>query len=120
MKPVAIRYVRDVDEARKFYQALGLAYEYGQRPSRRGTIVWTELTGAGGLVALHHVPDDEPHVPVELSFESGEPLEDVVERLRAAGYEPEAEIVDETFGRMLAVRDPEGLMIHVIEHDRTI
>ena len=41
-------------------------------------------------------------------------------RLRAAGYEPETEIVDESFGRSFQVRDPEGLLMQVNEHDRTI
>lgn len=120
MRPIMIRYVRDADAAQRFYRALGLAQAYSQRPDRRGTVAWTELTGDGGLLALHHLPDDQPHDPVELAFDSGEPLEDVVKRLRAAGYEPETEIVDESFGRSFTVRDPGGLLIQVNEHDRTI
>jgi predicted enzyme related to lactoylglutathione lyase len=120
MKPVAIRYVRDVERAREFYQALGLAHDYSTRPTRKGAVMWTEMAGDGGMVALHQLPEDGPHVSVELCFEAGEPLEDVVSRLREAGYEPETEIVDESFGRSFQVRDPEGLLIQVDEHDRTI
>ena len=126
MKPVAIRYVRDVDRALEFYTALGLGHEFSTRPTRRGPVMWTEMTGTGGLLALHHLPAEEagtpgaPHAPVELSFEASEPLEEVVGRLRAAGYEPETVIVDESFGRSFQVRDPEGLLIQVNENDRTI
>jgi predicted enzyme related to lactoylglutathione lyase len=120
MKPVAIRYVRDVARARGFYQALGLRHEYSTRPTRKGSVMWTELTGDGGMLALHQLPEDGPHASFELCFEAGEPLEDVVGRLRAAGYELETEIVDESFGRSFQVRDPEGLLLQVNEHDRSI
>jgi catechol 2,3-dioxygenase-like lactoylglutathione lyase family enzyme len=120
MKPVVIRYVRDVPSADAFYEALGLARDYSTRPTRKGPVMWTELAGDGGTLALHHLPEDGPHAAVELCFEAGEPLEDVVGRLRAAGYEPETEIVDESFGRSVQVRDPEGLLLQVNEHDRTI
>lgn len=120
MKPVAIRYVRDVERALGFYQALGLRQDYNTRPTRKGPVMWTEMTGDGGMLALHHLPEDGPHASVELCFEAVEPLEDVVGRLRAAGYEPETEIVDESFGRSVQVRDPEGLLLQVNENDRTI
>jgi uncharacterized glyoxalase superfamily protein PhnB len=57
---------------------------------------------------------------VELAFEAEEPLEDVVARLRAAGFEPVTAIVDESYGRSFRVRDPEGLSIQVNEHDRAL
>lgn len=122
MKPTAIRYVRDVAAAREFYEALGLAHEYSERPTRRGVVMWTELCGDGGSLALHSLPAEDlgSHVAVELSFSSGEPLEAVTERLRAAGYELETEIADEAFGRSFRVRDPEGLLIQVNEHDHDI
>ena len=126
MKPVPIRYVRDLDAARRFYEALGLTYDYSTRPPRRGPSAWTELRGDGGCLALHHVPgdapqqDDAPEQGVELSFEATEPLETVTDRLRAAGYQLATEIVDESFGRSFTVRDPEGLVIQVNEHDRSL
>jgi catechol 2,3-dioxygenase-like lactoylglutathione lyase family enzyme len=137
MRPIAIRYVRDVDAASAFYEALGMTREYSERPTRRGLVMWTELTGEGGKLALHSLPDEDGagraggaddddrdakggHAQVELSFESEEPLELVTGRLRAAGHALETEIVDETFGRSFRVRDPEGLLIQVNEHDRTL
>jgi catechol 2,3-dioxygenase-like lactoylglutathione lyase family enzyme len=139
MRPIAIRYVRDVDAARAFYEALGMTRDYSQRPTRRGLVMWVELTGDGGTLALHSLPDEDGatiadstgsatgkpgvtpgHSAVELSFESQEPLERVTGRLRQAGYPLETEIVDETFGRSFRVRDPEGLVIQVNENDRTL
>jgi catechol 2,3-dioxygenase-like lactoylglutathione lyase family enzyme len=116
MKVMPIRYVADVAAATRFYTALGLVQ--GDR-SRSGN--WTELNAAGGTLALHTVRTAEQDIPgrVELSFESAEPLEELVQRLRAAGFEPDA-IVDENFGRSLRVIDPDGVPVQVNEHDREL
>jgi len=113
-----IRYVRDMEAAGRFYTALGLAVEFTSRAPRTGPSMWVELRGGPGGMALHHVA--EPGAGVELAFVAEEPLEDVVERLVAAGYRPATAIVDEAFGRSFTVRDPEGLLIQVNEHDREL
>jgi catechol 2,3-dioxygenase-like lactoylglutathione lyase family enzyme len=116
MRPMTIRYVKDMEAARRFYLALGLTHDFTSRKPRRGPSVWTELAGTHGTgLALHYVP--EGGATAELCFQAEEPLEDVVERLRAAGYEPETDIVDESFGRAFTIRDPEGLLIAVNEND---
>jgi len=119
MRPMTIRYVKDMDAARRFYLALGLTHDFTSRKPRRGPSVWTELSGTPGTgLALHYAPEDGSiNKRAELCFQSEELLEDVIERLRAAGYEPETEIVDESFGRSFTVRDPEGLLIQVNEND---
>lgn len=115
-----IRYVRDMAAAQRFYEALGLTHSFTSRlPRHGGPSVWTELASTAGGLALHHVPDDAPG-QVSLSFEAEEPLEGVIDRLRAAGYEPEGDIVDESFGRSFRVRDPEGLVIQVNENDHEL
>jgi predicted enzyme related to lactoylglutathione lyase len=119
MRVMAIRYVRDVDSVRRFYEALGLTLEFAsRRPRRGGEAVWTELagSGSGGHLALHQW-DEEPADRVELTFQADEPLEQVVQRLSEAGYEPATEIVDEAFGRSFTIRDPEGLIIQINEND---
>jgi len=119
MRAMAIRYVRDVDSAQRFYQALGLTIEFAsRRPRAGGPSVWTELsgTGPGSSLALHRW-DEDPASAVELSFQAEEPLEQVVDRLRRSGYELATEIVDEAFGRSFTIRDPEGLLIQINEND---
>lgn len=119
MRVMAIRYVRDVESARRFYQTLGLTLEFASRtPRQGGSSVWTELagSGAGANLALHQW-DSDPAVDVQLSFQADGPLEHVVDRLRENGYEPATEIVDESFGRSFTIRDPEGLLIQINEND---
>jgi catechol 2,3-dioxygenase-like lactoylglutathione lyase family enzyme len=114
-----IRYVQDMAAARRFYEALGLEVTFATRPPRSGPVRWVELSGHAGGLALHYADDAGP-TPIELSFESDEPLEKVVQRLSAAGFEPATAIVDESFGRSFTVRDPGGLLIQVNEHDRDL
>lgn len=119
MRVMAIRYVRDVNSAQRFYQALGLTLEFAsRRPRRGGPSVWTELAGSGpGANLALHQWDEELDSKVSLSFQADEPLEHVADRLRAEGYEPATEIVDEAFGRSFTIRDPEGLLIQINEND---
>lgn len=119
MKPNALRYVRDMEAARRFYGVLGLHEDFASRPPRHGPSMWVEL-GGGGTLALHRVPADSSTPAVELCLEAEEPLEAVVDRLRDNGYETETAIVDEGFGRSFTVRDPEGLLVQVNEHDRDL
>jgi catechol 2,3-dioxygenase-like lactoylglutathione lyase family enzyme len=118
MRAMTIRYVTDMDAARRFYETLGLTHDFTSRKPRRGPSVWTELTGApGSSLALHYDPDRVIGIAASLCFQSDEPLEDVLDRMHAAGYEPETEIVDESYGRSFTIRDPEGLLIQVNEND---
>lgn len=110
MKAMPIRYVRDAAASRRFYETLGLEVEVTNRPGS-----WVELRGEGTVLALHQGGQG-----TELTFASGEPLEAVAERLRAAGYDPDPVIVDEAFGRTVTVRDPDGHKVCVAEHDREL
>jgi catechol 2,3-dioxygenase-like lactoylglutathione lyase family enzyme len=116
MKVMPIRYVADMEAAAKFYTALGLVAGDGSRSGN-----WAELGAAGGMLGLHTARSSAADEPghIELSFEADEPLEAIAGRLAAAGFEAEA-ILDENFGRSLRVTDPDGLVIQVNEHDRTI
>ena len=118
MRVQAIRYVRNVENARRFYEALGLTLEFAsRRPRRGGESVWTELAGSGGANLALHQWDEECGDKVQLSFQADEPLEDVADRLRRSGYELATEIVDEAFGRSFTIRDPDGLLIQINEND---
>jgi catechol 2,3-dioxygenase-like lactoylglutathione lyase family enzyme len=134
MRPLAIRYVRDMEASQRFYTALGLRVDFAGRAPRRGGSRWVELVGGqGGLLALHQTDlatdpaavdpaaaDPAADPEFELAFEAEEPLEDVVARLRLAGYEPATAIVDESYGRSFTVHDPEGLKLQINEHDRAL
>jgi len=111
MKVMPIRYVRDVEAAARFYAALGLTVTTRQRGGG-----WLELTGSGGILALHEAAEGGT---AELALLADEPLEDVVRQLRAAGFEP-GPILDEAYGRSLRLTDPDGVELLVNEHDTSL
>ena len=112
MRVLPIRYCADVEASVRFYRALGLELGAATRPGS-----WVELPAAAGILALHRSAEDAGDC--ELAFEADEPLEAVAGRLAEAGYEPEP-IVDESYGRSLRVRDPDGAYVQVNENDRTL
>jgi catechol 2,3-dioxygenase-like lactoylglutathione lyase family enzyme len=112
MRVLPIRYCADVEASTRFYRALGLELGAATRPGS-----WVELPAAAGILALHRSAEDAGDC--ELAFEADEPLEAVVARLADAGY-PAEPIVDESFGRSLRVRDPDGVYVQVNENDRTL
>src|ERR1700761_9215380 len=104
MRVRPIHFVPDVEEALRFYEALGL--EIGAR-SRTGH--WVELHAGGGDLALHDGPraaDGEGRHGWLVNLVAEEPLEEVGRRLRDAGFPPDGEIVDQEWGRSLYVRGP--------------
>jgi len=52
---------------------------------------------------------------VLFSFVAEEPLEAIAARLRAAGFPPEGEAVDQEWGRSLFVRAPDGTVVQIDE-----
>lgn len=111
MRLLPIRYCADVAESTRFYRALGLDLGAATRPGS-----WVELP-ATGYLALHKATGVAGEC--ELAFEADEPLEAVVARLAAAGY-PAEPILDESFGRSVRVRDPDGIPVQVNENDRSL
>jgi catechol 2,3-dioxygenase-like lactoylglutathione lyase family enzyme len=109
-----IRYTTDVAALVDFYGAIGLEVDSSSRSG-----AWVELPAASGMLALHRVDTPAEAGACELSFEADEPLEKIVERLRAAGFEPEP-ILDEAFGRSIRVVDPDGVWVQVNENDREL
>jgi catechol 2,3-dioxygenase-like lactoylglutathione lyase family enzyme len=112
MRVLPIRYCADVAESTRFYRALGLELGSATRPGS-----WVELPAAAGVLALHKSADSAGDC--ELAFEADEPLEAVVARLAAAGY-PSEPILDESYGRSVRVRDPDGVWVQINEHDREL
>jgi catechol 2,3-dioxygenase-like lactoylglutathione lyase family enzyme len=113
-----IHFVPDVDEAIRFYEALGLRTAARARPGH-----WVELEADGGELGLHDqaVADDGAgRVGIQLNFIADEPLEDVEQRLHDAGFPPDGTIVDREWGRQLCVPGPGGLVVLVDERDRSL
>lgn len=112
MRLMPIRYTTDVEGMTRFYQALGLPVQARSRPGG-----WVELA-APGTLAIHRC-DAGNAGSCELAFEAEEPLERVVDRLRRAGFSPRG-IVDESHGRSVRIRDPDGTWVQVNESDREL
>jgi catechol 2,3-dioxygenase-like lactoylglutathione lyase family enzyme len=112
MRVLPIRYCADMEASTRFYRTLGLGLGSATRPGS-----WVELPAAAGILALHKTTEHAGDC--ELAFEADEPLEAVAARLADAGF-PAEPIVDESFGRSLRVRDPDGVYVQVNENDRTL
>jgi catechol 2,3-dioxygenase-like lactoylglutathione lyase family enzyme len=111
MRVLPIRYCLD-EASTRFYRALGLELGAATRPGS-----WVELPAAAGILALHRSSEDAGDC--ELAFEADEPLEAVAARLADAGF-PAEPILDESYGRSLRVRDPDGVYVQVNENDRSL
>ncbi len=83
MKVRPVHFVADVDEAARFYEALGL-----QVRERARTGGWIELRASGGELALHDAAsagDGEGRTGLLFSFVAEEPLETVARRCARRG-----------------------------------
>jgi catechol 2,3-dioxygenase-like lactoylglutathione lyase family enzyme len=117
MKLMPIVYVSDMGRAVDFYTALGLR---GENIDRAG--MWTELALGNAILALHYAQPlpKTANGRVELAMVSEEPLETFVAHLEASHVALERGITDEAFGRSIQVRDPDGLLIQINEHDTSL
>jgi hypothetical protein len=113
-----IHFVEDVSAFVRFYEALGLRVEASSRSGH-----WIELVADGGELGLHDAAvaaDGEGSHGLVLNFVSDEPLEEVEQRLRGAGFALEGTIVDQEWGRSLYVRAPDGGIVQIDEQDRAL
>ncbi|MGH2832579.1 MAG: VOC family protein [Solirubrobacteraceae bacterium] len=116
MKVRPILFVSDLPAAIRFYEALGLEVEAQSRSGH-----WLELRASGGELGLHGpVQGQEMRPGMQLGFVTDEPLEEVEQRLRAAGFSPEGRLVDQEWGRSLLVHGPDGATVQIDEQDREL
>lgn len=110
-------YVRDIRAVLPFYQALGFQPVAGDRAGE-----WLELRLGSAVLMLHRSdrPSSEASRSIELSFISAGPLEEVLARLATAGFPTEQPIIDESFGRYVKLTAPDGLILQINEHDRSL
>lgn len=109
----AVLYSDDFGRDTEFFAHFGL------EPVGEASPHWTALDGRRGRVGLH--PPDVGRGEqgsragsVDLAFETTEPLEDVVHRLRLAGYD-DARLVGDGRLRAVHVTDPDGRELQVHE-----
>ncbi|HSZ12503.1 MAG TPA: VOC family protein [Solirubrobacteraceae bacterium] len=118
MRVRPIHFVADMSAALRFYEALGLTADVRSRAGH-----WIELTAAAGELALHdgsRAADGAGREGMALGFVADEPLETIAQRLRAAGFPPDGDIVDQEWGRSLFVRAPDGCAVQIDEQDREL
>jgi catechol 2,3-dioxygenase-like lactoylglutathione lyase family enzyme len=106
--------VSSVERAATFYQALGFVLG-----SREISPYWAEMTCGESFIGLHRddqlKTQDSGRVFVMLNAQM--PLEMMVDQLLRNDIQLEREIADETFGRSIQVRDPDGMLIQINEHE---
>jgi catechol 2,3-dioxygenase-like lactoylglutathione lyase family enzyme len=107
-------HVEDMAGSVAFYEGLGATVVHGSRDGD-----WVLLAFGGTRVGLlAHPPDPEQGEGlVELNFEATEPLEQLEDRLRAAGTPISRPTSDEAFGRQLQITAPGGLLVKIDELD---
>jgi predicted enzyme related to lactoylglutathione lyase len=107
-------HVTDMPAAVAFYEKLGAEVVHGSRDGD-----WVLLRVAGGEIGLlAHPPNPEQNEgTVELSFQATAPLDQIEERLRAAGAPLTQPIQQVGFGRQLQLTSPDGLLIKIDELD---
>lgn len=112
-----ILYVADVERVVRFYEQLGF-----RLTARDRAYGWAELRLGDALLGIHarNPQAQEPQPAIGLTLDSRMPLEALAEQLESAAIPLVEPITDVAYGRMLAVRDPEGNVITIHESDRNL
>ena len=111
---MSVVFVQNVDRSVQFFEILGL-----QMSLRSRSQGWAEFDVGGAILALHEADLDTftNEARIELCFVSEEPLYELEEHCRANNIAIERSVTDESFGRSMVVRDPDGFLIQINEHD---
>lgn len=111
LSPMTIVYVTNMERSLRFYRGLGCGV-------KNEGVYWSELRLGTAVLALH-LTDSLPKdgLWVALAMVAHKPLESIITELNAAGIATPDDIADEAFGRSLRLRDPDGLLIQINEHD---
>lgn len=105
-------HVEDMAASVAFYEALGGQVVHG---SRDGDWVLLRLGGAEVGLLAHPPNPEQGEGTVELNLVSAGPLEELEERVRAAGVVVVRPTGDEAFGRQLQLAAPGGMLVKVNE-----
>lgn len=111
MRPTILIYATDVSRSREWYERLGFRL---RRVNRHGG--WAELEWGELLLYLHGTAAPRPAGFALPGFEAQESLDVLAGRLVALGVVTDPFILDEGFGRVLRLRDPDGYELDLVEH----
>ena len=111
MKVQSIVYVTEMGRSQDWYGKV-----FGTSPAFASDM-WTPFELGDATVALHRTANLSQGSRCDLSLVTDLPLEVTVRRLEEAGVTIERGIRDETFGRSILLRDPDGTPIQINEHD---
>ena len=113
MRPTVMLFCLDVPRSLAFYTGLG----FTQRRSQR-TGGWAELEWGTFVLNLHEsVAPLPPTGRIQLGFEVEAGLDELVERLRPTGLYGELSILDESFGRIVHLQDPDGNTLSIVQYE---
>jgi predicted enzyme related to lactoylglutathione lyase len=111
VNPSFMLYTNDIPGMTAFYTALG----FKLRVAGRGC-TWAELTWDSFTLALHGQTGELPPTGrLCIGFETND-LDRTVRDLNRAGLNPPA-IIDESFGRMLQLTDPDGNALSITQYE---
>jgi hypothetical protein len=112
-----VYFTDDVPRTQAFLAALGFADSEAEH--RNGG--WVEVAMSDALLCLHLGGGSlgTPAGAASLSFESDEDPESIARRLVEAGFD-DATVLDENYGRVVSVRNPDGQPMLINFSDRTL
>ena len=105
-----IIYTTEMDHTVDWY-----AMVLNARPAYRSD-VWTSFSVGGANLGIHRVDQLPNGSRVELSLVADVPLEELLRDFAAHTVTVERGIQEETFGRSLVVKDPDGSLVQISEH----
>ena len=115
MKARPLVFVPDLDRSIEFYRLLGLM-PIGKCKGNLVELRGHDITTAPSI-ARRAFPPPLRNPDCLLTFEVDRAISDVAEDLHRAGVELERDVTDEAYGYSIAIRDPDGLLIQINQHD---
>ena len=111
MKLQTIIYTPEMDRAVEWYsQVLNTEAVYRSD-------VWSSFTVGDAKLAIHRSDNQPNDSRAQLSLVATETLEDISDRLTSSQIAIHRGIQEETFGRSLLLKDPDGFAVQVNEHE---
>lgn len=118
MKMSVFVFASDLEKSVAFYEALGfgpaVAVNEGSGMPDNVRLRHLRLSGTGVLLCTQNgdVPVANDRMAISLDMEQGENLDEYRETCRSRGLDV-SEIIQESFGRIFWVRDPDGVSVQI-------